>query len=95
MKDKLRQLHLQVWVVAPDNPDSDAQKKILHDRSYEDKYNNPGSPMVWRQKNGQTVLAQLEGGRKLLYKGTVLKPPGAFTHNMVGTMMLSTSLHVA
>jgi hypothetical protein len=58
----------RVWVIAPDDPGAPPQ--LLFDRSYEDIYSDPGSPLYVRHPRlGTSVLARIDGLRKLLMLG--------------------------
>ena len=51
------------------NPSKGENRKII-DRSYEDRYNDPGFPMRERNNFGRSVLILLdEGGRKIFMSG--------------------------
>jgi hypothetical protein len=58
----------RVWVISPDNPTKEPE--LLFDRSYEDIYSDPGSPLyVKHPELGTSVLARVDGERKLLMLG--------------------------
>ncbi|CAD7702470.1 unnamed protein product, partial [Ostreobium quekettii] len=57
-----------VKVIAPDRRSE--EPRVLFDRNYEDVYNDPGSPMSRRTSNGSSVLAKIDGERKLLMQGS-------------------------
>eukprot|EP00850_Spirogloea_muscicola_P015508 SM000119S25651 [mRNA] locus=s119:274744:280961:+ [translate_table: standard] len=66
------------WRIAPNNS---VPPKVLFDRSYEDSYSDPGSPMLRRTKWGSYVLARIataDGKRKLLLDGDGATPEGNF-----------------
>lgn len=56
----------RTWIIAPDGS---AEPKILFDRSYEDAYSDPGSPVQRRLPNGHYVLAEVDQPRQLLMQG--------------------------
>lgn len=68
---------IRTWIMAPG--DTKVQPRILFDRSSEDVYSDPGSPMMRRTALGTYVLAQLknsEGKRCLLLNGSGASPDG-------------------
>ena len=56
------------------NPSQRSSTKIM-DRSYEDRYNDPGSPMMETNAFGRSVMALFEGS-KVLMSGTGASPEG-------------------
>ena len=56
------------------NPSKKSSTKIM-DRSYEDRYNDPGSPMMELNLFGRSVMALFEGS-KVLMSGTGASPKG-------------------
>jgi len=44
------------------NPTNNETRKII-DRSYEDRYNDPGSPMMEKNKYGRSILALVDGNK--------------------------------
>ncbi|NOZ61591.1 MAG: S9 family peptidase [Calditrichaeota bacterium] len=44
----------KTWIIQPDNPR--AKPRLLFDRSYEDRYTDPGRPLFERNKMGHAVL---------------------------------------
>jgi len=48
-----------MWQVSPDQPDADPRK--LWERSWEDRYNDPGSPLTRRNDSGHRVLVMEDG----------------------------------
>ena len=60
----------RVWVVSPGDPSKEPE--LLFDRSYEDIYSDPGSPLyVKHPVLGTSVLARVEGERTLLMLGVL------------------------
>ena len=53
----------KTWVVAPDQPGA---PKLLWDRSSEDRYSDPGSPLMRRAANGYPLLFLTPDGKLLL-----------------------------
>ena len=70
----------RTWAISPDHPQK-AKRKVF-DRSYEDAYSNPGSPMLRRTSRGTYILACVadEGGgggrERLLLDGQGATPQG-------------------
>ncbi|KAI8467198.1 MAG: alpha/beta-hydrolase [Monoraphidium minutum] len=64
----------RVWTAAPGRRGE--APALLFDRSYEDVYNDPGSPLSRRTKNGTYVLAKVDGKRQLLMSGSGASPDG-------------------
>ena len=56
------------------DPSSNKNKKII-DRSYEDRYNDPGSPMMEKNLYGRSVLALIDN-KKILMSGNGASPDG-------------------
>eukprot|EP00897_Mesotaenium_endlicherianum_P002958 jgi/Mesen1/2690/ME000167S01839 len=68
---------VRTWTIAPGRPEQ--EPKILFDRSYEDSYSDPGSPMVRRTSQGTYVLARIlmpDGAHRLLLRGEGATPEG-------------------
>jgi dipeptidyl aminopeptidase/acylaminoacyl peptidase len=61
---KTRRTH--TWIVQPGGKGSPA---VLFDRSVEDRYANPGSPLTTFDARGRTVLRTADGGRTLFLLG--------------------------
>lgn len=60
----------RVWTFAPGDPSAEPQ--LLFDRSYEDIYSDPGSPLYVRHPTLPTsILARVDGGRRLLMLGAL------------------------
>ena len=68
----------RTWSIAPDHPQK--EKRKVFDRSYEDAYSNPGSPMLRRTSMGTYILASVvdeKGGReRLVLDGQGATPQG-------------------
>ncbi|XP_024379189.1 probable glutamyl endopeptidase, chloroplastic [Physcomitrium patens] len=67
----------RTWIIAPGTTNS--EPRILFDRSSEDVYSDPGSPMLRRTALGTYVLAQLKNSdekRCLLLNGSGASPEG-------------------
>ena len=61
------------WLMNPDKPA--APKKII-DRLYEDRYSDPGSPMLHRNKYGRNVLLFGQDGETVFLSGVGASPDG-------------------
>jgi dipeptidyl aminopeptidase/acylaminoacyl peptidase len=59
--------NLKVWKVQPDNPDAAAD--LMMDRSFEDRYNDPGQPVMTQNEFGQGVLMISKDGKHLFMSG--------------------------
>lgn len=64
----------RVWRLAPDEPDTPPQ--LLFDRSYEDRYSDPGSPLMRWTPTGSAVLLTADEGRTLFLVGDGASPEG-------------------
>ncbi|KAI4372022.1 hypothetical protein MLD38_010309 [Melastoma candidum] len=68
----------RTWVISPGSRDT--SPRILFDRSYEDVYSDPGSPMLRRTEAGTYVIAKVnkenDGGSYLLLNGSGATPEG-------------------
>ncbi|CAI5515420.1 unnamed protein product [Closterium sp. Naga37s-1] len=75
----------RTWAIAPGGasgplpPDQRPPPKLIFDRSYEDRYSDPGSPLLRRTSMGTYVLAQVrmpDGALRLLLAGDGASPEG-------------------
>jgi len=57
----------KTWKVDPSKPGSEAT--LLVDRSFEDRYNDPGRPLTERTSHGTRVLMFTDGGRSVFLSG--------------------------
>ncbi|CAI9105503.1 OLC1v1004434C1 [Oldenlandia corymbosa var. corymbosa] len=72
----------RTWVISPGESGEEGTTippRLLFDRSYDDP--NPGSPMMWRTRNGRLALAKVKGssgddGIHILLKGRGAKSEG-------------------
>ncbi|WOL11800.1 putative glutamyl endopeptidase, chloroplastic isoform X5 [Canna indica] len=67
----------RTWVISPDN--KDVSPRILFDRSSEDVYSDPGSPMMRRTQDGTYVIAKIkkqDDGTYILLYGRGATPEG-------------------
>ncbi|MEX0608018.1 MAG: prolyl oligopeptidase family serine peptidase [Balneolaceae bacterium] len=58
--------NLRTWKI---NPEASEAKELIFDRSTEDRYNDPGSPVYKRTKYGTNVLHTVDNGAKVLMTG--------------------------
>jgi dipeptidyl aminopeptidase/acylaminoacyl peptidase len=65
----------QTWRIHPARPD--AQPELIFDRSYEDRYADPGSPVTMTNAAGKEVLQVAKDGHSLFYIGLGASPEGA------------------
>lgn len=61
------------WMMNPDKP---ATPKKIIDRLYEDRYSDPGSPMLHRNKYGRNVLLFGQDGESVFLSGVGSSPDG-------------------
>jgi len=67
----------RTWVLSPDK--KDVSPRILFDRSSEDVYSDPGSPMMRRTDMGTYVIAKIkkqDGSTYVLLNGMGATPEG-------------------
>jgi dipeptidyl aminopeptidase/acylaminoacyl peptidase len=64
----------RTWIVDPENPG--AAPRLLFDRSWEDRYNDPGSPLMQETPNGRAVLLTAHDGNTLFLSGSGATPDG-------------------
>ena len=62
------------WMVRPSRPGS--APELLWEGSYEDRYNDPGSPMMKDNAAGLSVLLTADGGRTVFLRGQGASPEG-------------------
>jgi dipeptidyl aminopeptidase/acylaminoacyl peptidase len=61
-------------VIEPDSPGG--EPRLLFDLSYEDSYNDPGSPMTTSTPQGTRVLLTADDGQSIYLSGTGASPEG-------------------
>lgn len=66
--------HIRTWRVHPDQPQQAPQ--VLSDRSWEDRYNDPGSPMTRESRYGTRVLFTADDGQTIFLEGEGASPEG-------------------
>jgi dipeptidyl aminopeptidase/acylaminoacyl peptidase len=64
------------WAVSPDDPST--APRLLVDRSYQDRYGDPGRPVMKRTPAGGVVLLFDPDGRGLYLAGAGASPAGAY-----------------
>ena len=61
------------------SPDAESQEReLLFDRSWEDRYGDPGTPLLTSNPSGRRVLLTSVGGRRLFFAGNGASPEGDF-----------------
>ncbi len=69
-----RTRQMRLWRVEPEN--LAAEPELLMERSYEDRYNDPGSPVMKVNEQGRSVLRTMDNGRTLFLTGRGASPEG-------------------
>ena len=64
----------KTWRVSPGDPDADAI--LMVDRSFEDRYSDPGQPLTHRSRYGTRVLLTAHEGRTIFLSGRGASPEG-------------------
>lgn len=67
--------HETRYVVDPSNPGTG---RVLLERNYQDRYNDPGSPLTEPNARGRSVIQFIDGGRRILTEGAGATREGAF-----------------
>jgi dipeptidyl aminopeptidase/acylaminoacyl peptidase len=65
---------VRAWRLDPSSPG--AEPDLLVDRSWEDRYNDPGNPLTAPNQWGQSVLFTPDGGKSLILSGAGASPEG-------------------
>jgi len=65
---------VKVWRIAPDQPDT--APVLVQDRSYEDRYNDPGTPLTAPDAAGRQRLLVAADGESLFLRGQGASPEG-------------------
>jgi dipeptidyl aminopeptidase/acylaminoacyl peptidase len=65
---------IRAWRIDPSRPQ--AEPDLLMDRSWEDRYNDPGDPLTVVNEWGRAVLFTPDGGRSLILSGAGASPEG-------------------
>lgn len=58
--------HTRTWLFDPDRP---GERRLLWHRSFEDRYSDPGTPVMRPNRAGRAVLATVDDGRSLVLFG--------------------------
>lgn len=66
--------NIRIWRVKPGFPE--AKSELLVDRSWEDRYNDPGKPIMKINTMGRSVLFIANGGKSLFLIGDGASPEG-------------------
>ncbi len=66
--------NVKAWRIRPGDPSAPAQ--LLHDRSWEDRYNDPGRPLTRPTERGQRVLITSDDGNTIYLSGDGASPEG-------------------
>ncbi|MCA1800937.1 MAG: prolyl oligopeptidase family serine peptidase [Rhodothermaceae bacterium] len=64
----------RIWAVSPDSPASG--QTLLRERNYEDRYNDPGTPMMQIGDDGQATLLFASDNKTLFMTGMGASPDG-------------------
>ncbi len=64
----------KVWLVKPG--DRAAAPRLVEDRSWQDRYNDPGQPLLTSNRYGRQVLLTADDGRTLFLRGDGASPAG-------------------
>jgi dipeptidyl aminopeptidase/acylaminoacyl peptidase len=64
----------RTWIAAPQRPS--AESRLLFDRSWEDRYSDPGSPLLHETPSGRAVLLTTDEGNTLYMSGSGATPEG-------------------
>ncbi len=64
----------KTWQVSPGSPDK--EPNLIIDRSYEDRYSDPGRPLMTESKYGTSILLTADKGKTLFLSGDGASPEG-------------------
>ena len=64
----------KTWLIAPDAPQT--APKLIHDRSSQDRYNDPGTPLMTRGDGPRALLQFAGDGQSLFFVGAGASPEG-------------------
>lgn len=67
---------LRTWIVRPNAAGGGAKPELLWDRSFEDRYGDPGQPDLVPNRYGRYVLRLADGGHGLFLLGDGASPEG-------------------
>jgi len=66
--------NLRVWHVQPDHPDR--EPRLVQERSFQDRYSDPGQPLMHDGEYGRPVMLTADGGWTLFMSGDGASPEG-------------------
>ena len=66
--------NVKTWLIAPDH--LKRKPKLVQDRSYQDRYSDPGNPMTMRNAYGKNVILTVDGGKTIFLSGQGASPEG-------------------
>ena len=66
--------NIKVWRVQPG--DRDAEPQLVQDRSWQDRYNDPGQPVTHPGKYGNSVILTADDGKTIFLSGEGASPEG-------------------
>lgn len=69
-----RTRQVKTWIIYPNKPKS--KPKLLWDYSYEDRYSDPGMPILQKTKSGAHVLKTADNGQTIFLFGNGASPEG-------------------
>jgi dipeptidyl aminopeptidase/acylaminoacyl peptidase len=64
----------RTWIIEPKSPEAEA--RLLFDRSYEDRYSDPGNPLTRPTDMGTRVLLMASNGNSVFLSGEGASPEG-------------------
>lgn len=64
----------KTWLVVPS--DRTVEPRLIEDRSWQDRYSDPGRPLSYSNQYGRQVLLTADGGRVLFLRGEGASPEG-------------------
>jgi len=66
--------NMRVWHVQPAH--RDVEPRVVEERSFQDRYGDPGNPVTVRNKWGRRVMLTVDGGKTLFLRGNGASPEG-------------------
>jgi len=66
--------NLRVWHVQPAH--RDVEPSVVEERSFQDRYGDPGNPVTVRNKWGRRIMLTVDGGKTLFLRGNGASPEG-------------------
>ena len=66
---------VRTWLVRPDGAGA-GKARLLFDRSLEDRYGDPGEPLMAKNAYGRAVLRTAAGGKRIFFIGAGASPEG-------------------